>query len=885
MVKPTSGPSSLPLTSTTADTSASEPLVMAFGSRLTPEDYKELESSWITKELADSAMLRRVDSIEGAQIVGQKGKRDCRGIVIPYYRPGSPHPVSHRLRRDNPDWKSDRHGCLKPDGKYLTAPGGGNRLYFPVGITLDQLQDPTMPIVLVEGEKKAIALWRLAWWNVEAPRFIPIALAGVWNWRGTVGKSCAPNGARVDVKGPIADLDRINWAERPVIVLFDSDVSTNESVKWARKGIAAELAKRCAKVRFITLPADLSVNGIDDLLALDGPEKVLARFEHQEAGPKLSIIAPPQFRETEDGLVRYLQKENQTISQTQLTNFVAKITKSLVLDDGLESRREFEILGTLRGFTHRFTIAAEEFSSMDWAIQELGPTAITFPNQREYARTAIQSLSLGAVEQRIYAHTGWREVDGKWIYLHAAGAISASGAVADTEVRLPGTMGHYVLLLAGREESVINAVRASLRLTQLAPPEVAFPMLAATYRAALGETDFAIHLVAETGAFKSELAALHQQHFGLEMNRLHLPGAWSSTANALESMAFHAKDALFVIDDFAPQGNSSDVARYHATAERVFRSAGNSSGRGRLDSNANLRNAKPPRALILSTGEEIPRGHSVRARLLILEMTKGTIDPAKLTECQRSGKEGLYAEAMGAFIQHLALDFGNYRATLARKANEYRNLAAGLLGHARTPETIAQLQAGFQFFVEFACSIGAITPNEGDRLKKACWQSLFNAAKLQARHHMDTEPAARFIALLQSAMVSGRAYIENRDGGAPQFAAGACGWRAEGSAILLSRGDRIGWIDEGDIFLDPSASFRIAQLVCRDTGDAIPVTEQTLRKRLRERGYLASTDATRETITVRRNIGGTSRDVLHLHRGTLLPDAEAGENADTEALV
>jgi hypothetical protein len=68
----------------------------------------------------------------------------------------------------------------------------------------------------------------------------------------------------------------------------------------------------------------------------------------------------------------------------------------------------------------------------------------------------------------------------------------------------------------------------------------------------LGNADFALHLAGETGAFKSELAALHQQHFGCGMNRENLPAAWSSTGNALEVLAFHAKDALLVIDDFAP---------------------------------------------------------------------------------------------------------------------------------------------------------------------------------------------------------------------------------------------------------------------------------------------------------------------------------------------
>lgn len=132
-----------------------------------------------------------------------------------------------------------------------------------------------------------------------------------------------------------------------------------------------------------------------------------------------------------------------------------------------------------------------------------------------------------------------------------------------------------------------------MTVIELGPEQISFPLLAAAYRAVLGEADFAMHLAGETGAFKSEVAALHQQHFGAAMDRLHLPGTWSSTGNALEALAFFGKDALVVIDDFAPQGNSADVARYHAAADRVFRAAGNHAGRSRLDSTTKLREPKP----------------------------------------------------------------------------------------------------------------------------------------------------------------------------------------------------------------------------------------------------------------------------------------------------
>jgi len=309
--------------------------------------------------------------------------------------------------------------------------------------------------------------------------------------------------------------------------------------------------------------------------------------------------------------------KGEQLSQVQLTNYRASITTNIRLDDGVETRREFEIESELLARTSRFTIPASEFARMDWPIERMGSSAITFPNQRDYARTAIQSFSMTAEERCIYTHTGWRNVDGRWLFLHAGGAICASGAVSDINVRLLGPMSRYEMSLSGGLDTLAPAVKASLRLVDLGSSSISCPLLAATYRAVFGEADFALHLAGETGAFKSELAALHQQHFGASMNRLHLPGAWSSTGNALEALAFHAKDALVVIDEFAPQGSSADVARYHAAADRVFRAAGNHAGRGRLDSTAKLREPKPPRALILSTGEDIPRGQSVRARLHI----------------------------------------------------------------------------------------------------------------------------------------------------------------------------------------------------------------------------------------------------------------------------
>ena len=107
-----------------------------WGGPLNESDYAALDSSWISREIADAAMLRRVDENEGREVVGQKGKRDCAGILIPYYWPETPHAFNYRLRRDNPDWTQGKNGVLKPERKYLSPPNGGNRLFLPPGVSI-----------------------------------------------------------------------------------------------------------------------------------------------------------------------------------------------------------------------------------------------------------------------------------------------------------------------------------------------------------------------------------------------------------------------------------------------------------------------------------------------------------------------------------------------------------------------------------------------------------------------------------------------------------------------------------------------------------------------------------------------------------------------------
>jgi predicted P-loop ATPase len=243
---------------------------MLVGSDLIERDYQDLGTRWIDRTWAQLAKLRRVNHLEGKDLVG--GNRgDYSAIAIPYYRPGQPYEVTWRLRRDNPEIDARTH---KPKGKYVAAPGDRNHAYFPPLVELSHFEDVSLPIVIVEGELKAIAMRRLASHDSPLPRFLVMALSGIWNWRGTIGAENNANGVRVPVKGPIPDLDLLKWLLRNVIIAFDSDSATNQDIRRARHALSLELRGRGANLGYLEWPPEQG-KGPDDWIMNAGPSVVL----------------------------------------------------------------------------------------------------------------------------------------------------------------------------------------------------------------------------------------------------------------------------------------------------------------------------------------------------------------------------------------------------------------------------------------------------------------------------------------------------------------------------------------------------------------------------------------------------------------------------------
>jgi hypothetical protein len=736
----------------------------------------------------------------------------------------------------------------------------------------ESLADPGVPLFVTEGVKKGDAL--------VSRGLCAVALIGVWNWRGT-----NEHGG----KTALAEWESVALNARKVYVVFDSDVMEKREVHAALSRFKAFLERRGASVLLIYLSTGDggAKRGVDDYLA--SGRAVDDLLEHATA----ELKRPPDedgdalpYRAASTGLVWDKPTQNGPVP-TPLTNFTASITADVAEDDGAEVRRHFEVEADLNGRRTVFYVPNSQFAGMGWATEHLGAGAIVYPGFgiKDHARAAVQMLSGEVIARHVYSHTGWRRVGDRWLYLHAGGAIGQEGQVEDVQVELTGSLETRTLPEPPKGEELIEAIRASLGFWQLAPDTVTVPLHAGTCRAALGDTDFSEHLSGPTGEGKSELAALCQQHYGPDLDARRL-ASWESTENAIEGQAFQAKDQLMVLDDFAPTGSSYDVQRWHKKADRVLRAKGNASGRQRMRSDTTLRPEKPPRALILSTGEDVPRGQSLRARMLILELSPGDLDWNKLTRCQRDAASGLYARAMSGFIRWLAPRYEHIRASLKEERAALREWAALSTQHKRTPGIAADLALGLRHSLLFAHDAGALSADEAERLWLRGWAALGEAAAVQGQLQVAADPTRRFSELLSAAIASGRAHVADPEGDEPE-APGAWGWRRATVGTgdhereeWRPLGERVGWVEGDDLYLLPEAAYAAVQKQGRDSGEPLTVTERTLRKRLHERGLLLSVEGSRPTFAVRRTLGGRRRGVLHLSTGFLSPHANQPDQPD-----
>jgi hypothetical protein len=522
-------------------------------------------------------------------------------------------------------------------------------------------------------------------------------------------------------------------------------------------------------------------------------------------------------------------------------------------DDGKRERvARVEVEG--RGHQETLDVPSELFGDPN-ALQRFfaanaGETFTVRAGMSKHLTPAILALSGSYPVRETYRFMGWTQLEGRWVYLTPTDCITAKGKLSDPpEVELSTRLRDY-----GVQACTWNDARGAFDAmtavfpSDIAPACIAFAMLPVLQRffppSAMRP---ALHLAGTYGSGKSELAALMSSLYG-RFDRDSPPAQWGDTINTVEALGHPLTDALYWVDDY------KHIYADERTYTRFLQSYSREMGRGRLTREAKLREERPCRGLILSTGETTIEGEaSVLSRMLV-------IDVPPWEHRDPNGEKLLAADALrhllpgftAHFVSWLAkqLEAGTlqdditnrylsnidgYRAKLRSKVKGSRASTGRLVGNWAVLATVYQLLSRF------------VDEIDGDYMLPDWQDSIVETVQI-VREERASEV---FLNVLGQLLASGEAMLaEDRQNPIEP---------PPGTTI-------VGYRDEQFIHLLPEVAYRAVNKV-----HALKFPVGAIGSLLKEEGWLVTTEGSRH-LTVKVSVRGARVRMWRLKAATLHTD-------------
>jgi hypothetical protein len=338
-----------------------------FPANIEPKHAAELRKRGISAEFAVASGVRSIADNEArsigfeASIPVDQRKQGLQGICFCYRELVNGYEATWRLK---PDSEFNLNGS---QAKYLSRVADKVRAYFPHTTTPDHATDPTVNVIITEGEYKALAI---------AEKIIPIAsrktcviglqgVNGAWHRDKII--VVLPDGTKETRKEGhphlIDDLQTWTWAKRVVYLTFDSDIASKkhaEEFKRNRRAgamgaehtLAQLLRAQNADVRIVVQPPKLDGTkyGADDYIAERGahdflqllynswvvernPDEVL----YQQAAPAIRIESSSELIRTAPARPQMVIEKILPVGCVALLAAPAGIGKSLIAMNALQA--------------------------------------------------------------------------------------------------------------------------------------------------------------------------------------------------------------------------------------------------------------------------------------------------------------------------------------------------------------------------------------------------------------------------------------------------------------------------------------------------------------------------------------------------------------------
>lgn len=596
------------------------------------------------------------------------------------------------------------------------------------------------------------------------------------------------------------------------------------------------------------------------------------RFEHYRGLPDYAI---------DSGRLCRIQGHGKSAWAKPLCDFVPELRETITRDDGISKDTEW-IIGAKDRFGRPLEDAQvknDEFLGMKWVSKVWKAFGNIYPGSLTagYVRDAILRGGQGRAKDRtIYGYTGWREENGRVVYMYNGGAIGADNvsvelvnASAHYHLRLPEVEGH------SEEELEQLGAQAIAALARSFPARIILPMLAQAFLAplysimeALGRTPgYVLFLVGASGSYKSTLQGYVQSMFG-DFHAKQMPANFRSTSNWTADAPYYCKDMLFTCDDFYQTKTKRESDELNRVANNLISAASDRAARNRQSAEKGTVKGRPVRSTITMTGELLPEINEGRTlRLFIVHVERGEI--AKTTDALepfarlRSG--GAYRAGMRGYIKWLMGRWAALPDEVDARLDAGMAQAAGLdidPRYARLRESAGFLLTGCRMMCDYLAAAGALDEKEAEALMQKAEAGVGENLSRQTEDISDMTPAQVYMDIVRSLIVTrAAAYIDlelpDTTSSSPQ---------TDGGRDYANR-PVVGWRDKDNYYFDADALDQCVRRNLKDRETSLGMSATAVRRQMMELGMiLPGLDRGRPTPLRARRIGKRTLKLLWVAR-------------------
>lgn len=545
---------------------------------------------------------------------------------------------------------------------------------------------------------------------------------------------------------------------------------------------------------------------------------------------------------------------------TPLCNYVPYIQTELTYDDGADQTKKYRIAGVDENGKELPTIdvPAKDLEKMDWMLNHWDAACdiCVTGRAKDHVRAAIKSTGHFAEKKWIFAHTGWRRIDGKWQYLLPGST--------EYEVQLQGKQKNYV---GGNTCEFDDLAKLfGLLVVGVAPEEVLYPCIATAFLSPLNEflkqvgyePKFILALIGRSGSKKSTLAALILSFFG-KFTLTDLPMSFHDTANSIIFNGFDLKDVLTCVDDYHPTAKR-DSDSMKSIMQTLARGYGDRAGRNRLTPDITLRESRPPQGNLIVTAEFPPDiGESGTARLFCVEMTPSDLNLPLLSDVQEYAADGVFRRCMFGYTEWLKSEFlkdaeseqrfwADLKTLYESRRNHWRSKLKemNIVFHDRLPDTLACLEVGFLFLLKFLCRQGILKADVSEDYENAFDDALLLLSERQAKAVEQDRPTHIYLRKLMALLECGQVHVIPKD-----------------AAYELPTGC-VGYEDSERYYLFFEMTHKAVKKLCADQDETFAISSKALAKALAEEGFAEADNNGANTKPMR--FGGKLKRVLVLRK-------------------